>query len=84
MSAFDLSYRALEPRPPAVLPAAGRQPVRHWSACTAAAALGGCTLAEAEKALTALLDHHLLAQAQDGQYRFHDLIRGYRDGPRRA
>ena len=27
---------------------------------------------EAEKALAALLDHHLLAQAPDGQFRFHD------------
>ena len=43
----------------------------------AAAALGGGTLAEAEEALAALLDHHLLAQAPAGQFRFHDLIRGY-------
>src|SRR6266516_1295962 len=43
----------------------------------AAAALGGCTLAEAEKALITLLDCHLLEPARDGQFRFHDLIRGY-------
>src|SRR5258707_1645466 len=43
----------------------------------AAAALGGCTLAEAEKALVTLLDCHLLARAPGGQFRFHDLIRGY-------
>src|SRR6266851_3349590 len=40
------------------------------------ARLGG-TRAEAEKALAALLDQHLLARAPAGQFRFHDLIRGY-------
>src|SRR5258708_2796858 len=75
-AAFDLSYRALEPdhqrffRRPGVSPCACLSP-------PAAAALGGCTLAEAEKALAALLDCHLLARAGDGQFRFHDLIRGY-------
>ena len=43
----------------------------------AAAALGDGTLAEAEKALSALLDHHLLVRAPAGQFRFHDLIRGF-------
>src|SRR5262249_33843627 len=44
---------------------------------SAAAALNGCTLAEAEKALVTLLDYHLLTRAPDGYYCFHDLIRGY-------
>ena len=62
----DVRLRPVLPRagtrPPAVLPAAGREPVRRRSACRPAAALGGCTLAEAEKALAALLDHHLLVR----------------------
>ncbi len=76
ISAFELSYRALEP---------GHQQFFRWlglSPCAdisphAAAALGGCTLAEAEKALATLLDCHLLARVPGGQFRFHDLIRGY-------
>jgi len=76
IAAFDLSYRALEPdhqrffRRMAISPCAclGLQ---------GAAALAGCTLAEAEKALGTLLDYHLLARAPDGQFRFHELIRGY-------
>jgi tetratricopeptide (TPR) repeat protein len=76
IAAFDLSYRALEPdhqrffRRMAVSPCA-------CLSLPAAAALGGCTLAEAEKALGTLLDYHLLARAPDGQFRFHELIRGY-------
>ncbi len=43
----------------------------------AAAALSGATLAEAEKALTTLLDHHLLARAADDQYRSTTSSAGY-------
>ncbi len=76
MSAFDLSYRALEPDHQRLFRRLGVSPCAHVS-LQAAAALDGGTLAEAEKALAALLDHHLLARAPAGQYRFQDLIRGY-------
>lgn len=76
ISAFDLSYRALEPDHQRFFRLLGVNPCAHVS-LHAAAALGGGTLAEAEKALAALLDHHLLARAPAGQFRFHDLIRGY-------
>ncbi len=76
MSAFDLSYRALEPDHQRIFRRLGVSPCASFS-LQAVAALGGCTLAEAEKAVATLFDHHLLAQAPAGQFRFHDLIRGY-------
>jgi DNA-binding SARP family transcriptional activator/tetratricopeptide (TPR) repeat protein len=76
MSAFDLSYRALEPDHQRFFRRLGVGPCASVS-LPAAAALVGCTLAEGEKALAALLDHHLLARAPAGQFRFHELIRGY-------
>jgi tetratricopeptide (TPR) repeat protein/DNA-binding SARP family transcriptional activator len=76
MSAFDLAYRSLEPAHQQFFRRLGMSPSAHISP-QAAAALGGGTLAEAEEALAALLDHHLLARAPAGQFRFHDLIRGY-------
>jgi DNA-binding SARP family transcriptional activator/Flp pilus assembly protein TadD len=75
-AAFDLSYRALEPDHQRFFRRLGAGPCACLS-LPAAAALGGCTLAEAEKALVTLLDCHLLARAPDGQFRFHDLIREY-------
>jgi DNA-binding SARP family transcriptional activator len=76
ISAFDLSYGALEPDHQRLFRRLGVSPCAGVS-LQAAAALGDCTLAEAEKALATLLDYHLLARAPDGQFRFHDLIRGY-------
>ena len=76
MSAFDLSYRALEPDHQRFFRRLGVSPCARFS-LPAAAALDGCTLAEAEKALATLLDCHLLARDPGGQFRFHDLIRGY-------
>jgi len=76
MSAFDLSYRALEPDHQRFFRRLGVSPCASVSQ-QAAAALGACTLAEAEKALAALLDHHLLARAPGDQFCFHNLIRGY-------
>ncbi len=76
IAAFDLSYRALEPDHQRFFRRLGISPCACLS-LPAAAALGGCTLAEAEKTLTTLLDCHLLARAPDGQFRLHDLIRGY-------
>ena len=76
MSAFDLAYRSLEPAHQRFFRRLGVSPCAHIS-LPAAAALGGGTVADAEEALEALLDHHLLARAPAGQFRFHDLIRGY-------
>jgi DNA-binding SARP family transcriptional activator/tetratricopeptide (TPR) repeat protein len=76
MSALDLAYRSLEPAHQRFFRRLGISPSAQISP-QAAAALGGGTLAEAEEALAALLDHHLLARAPAGQFRFHDLIRGY-------
>ena len=76
IAAFDLSYRALEPDHQQFFRRLGISPCASFS-LLAAAALGGGTLAEAEKALVALLDHHLLTQTPGGQFRFHDLIHGY-------
>src|SRR5215813_6632152 len=74
--AFDLSYRALEPGYQQFFRRLGLSPCAQISP-HAAAALGGGTLAEAEEAIGGLLDHHLLTRAPDGQFRFHDLVRGY-------
>jgi tetratricopeptide (TPR) repeat protein len=76
MSAFDLSYSTLEPDHQRLFRRLGVSPCAHVS-LQAAVALGGGTLAETEKALAALLDQHLLARAPAGQFRFHNLIRGY-------
>ncbi len=76
IAAFDLSYRALEPDHQQFFRRLGISPCASFS-LLAAAALGGGTLAEAEKALVALLDYHLLTQTPGGQFRFHDLIHGY-------
>ncbi len=76
IAAFDLSYRALEPDHQRFFRRLGVSPCAAFS-LPAAAALGGCTVAEAEKAIATLIDCHLLAPAADGQFRFHDLIRGY-------
>jgi len=76
MSAFDLSYQALEPEHQRCFRRLGASPCASVS-LQAAAALNGCTLAEAEKALVTLLDYHLVSRAPDGQFHFHDLIRGY-------
>ncbi len=76
MPAFDLSYCALEPDHQRFFRLLGVSPCAYFSP-QAAAAMGGCALAEAEKALAALLDHHLLARGPADQFCFHDLIRGY-------
>jgi tetratricopeptide (TPR) repeat protein len=76
MSAFELSYHSLEPEHQQFFRRLGLNPCPSVS-LPAAAALGGSSLAEAEKALSVLLDHHLVAQVSVGQFRLHDLIRDY-------
>ncbi len=76
LAAFELSYRALEPDHQRFFRRLGVNPCARVSRA-AAAALGGSTLAEADRALRALRDHHLLVQVDEGQFRFHDLIREF-------
>ena len=71
--AFQLSYRALEPEHQRFFRRLGMNPCDQVS-LHAAAALGGGTVAETEKALLTLRDSHLLAEGDDGQFRFHYLI----------
>jgi DNA-binding SARP family transcriptional activator/tetratricopeptide (TPR) repeat protein len=74
--AFELSYRALQPGHQEFFRRLGLSPAAQIS-LHAAAALGGATLAGAEEAIGALLDHQLLSRAPGGQFVFHGLIRGY-------
>jgi tetratricopeptide (TPR) repeat protein len=76
MSAVDLSYRGLDPCHQRLFRQLGINPCTYVSP-HGAAAMSGCTLEEAEKALTALLDQHLVIRTAAGQYRFHDLIREF-------
>jgi DNA-binding SARP family transcriptional activator/tetratricopeptide (TPR) repeat protein len=76
MAAFDLSYRALDPDHQRFFRRLAVSPCDCFS-LPVAAAVAGCTLAEAEKALVTLQDCHLLARTPGGQFRFHDLVRGY-------
>jgi tetratricopeptide (TPR) repeat protein len=76
MAAFDLSYQALEPDHQRFFRRLGASPCASVSP-QAAAALDGCTLVEADKALASLREYHLLGESPDGQFCFHDLIRGY-------
>jgi DNA-binding SARP family transcriptional activator/tetratricopeptide (TPR) repeat protein len=76
IAAFDLSYRALDVGHQRIFRLLGISPAATHSSA-AAAALGDCAVAEAEQALAVLLDCHLLTQAPDGQFRLHDLVRGY-------
>ena len=76
MAAFDLSYRALDPDHQRFLLRLAVSPCDCFS-LPAAAAVAGCTLAEAEKALLTLLDCHLLTRDPGGQFRFHSLVRAY-------
>jgi tetratricopeptide (TPR) repeat protein len=75
-AAFDLCYRALEPDHQQLFRRLSVSPCATFT-LPVMAALGDCTQAEAEKALGALLDYHLLTSAPGGLHRFHDLIRGY-------
>jgi tetratricopeptide (TPR) repeat protein len=76
MSAFDVSYRSLQSDHQQFFRRLGMSPCASVG-LEAAAALGGVTQAEAQQALTALLDHHLLARAPGGQFQSHGLIREY-------
>jgi tetratricopeptide (TPR) repeat protein/DNA-binding SARP family transcriptional activator len=72
---FDLSYRTLPTLDQKLFRRLGLHPGTEITA-DAAAALGGCSLAEAEATLTALANRHLLQDA-DKFFHFHDLMRHY-------
>src|SRR5215471_6266441 len=74
--AFQLSYRALQAGHQEFFRRLGLSPATQISP-HAAAALADVSLAQAEEAIGALLDHQLLSRAPGGQFVFHDLIRGY-------
>ena len=76
MSAFDLSYRSLDPAHQRLFRRLGMNLCPDVS-LPAAAVLSGGTLSETEAALGVLLDHHLLTRSLAGRFRFHDLIREY-------
>ncbi len=76
ITAFELSYRALEPDHQRFLRRLGASPCATHSPL-AAAALAGCAVGQAEAAIAVLLDCHLLRQAPDGYFLLHDLVRGY-------
>jgi DNA-binding SARP family transcriptional activator len=76
VSALDRSYRELEPDHQRLFRRLSMNPCPE-AGPEAAAVLGGATLAETEKALAVLVDHHLLAEDEDGRFRLPDLVRRY-------
>ncbi len=75
-SGFGLSYHALEPDHQRFFSRLSVNPSPQVS-LHGAAALGGSTIVEAQRALTALLDQHLLIRDPAGQFGFRDLSRGF-------
>jgi DNA-binding SARP family transcriptional activator/Tfp pilus assembly protein PilF len=75
-AAAHRSYRALKPDLQKFFRTLALSPCVRLSV-HAAAALGGCTVGDAERALTALRDHHLLLRDDDGRYRFRGPIREF-------
>ncbi|MEV4617888.1 BTAD domain-containing putative transcriptional regulator [Asanoa sp. NPDC049573] len=78
-SAFDLSYQALAPDQRRLLRMLGLHPGPDFTA-DSAGALVARPRDEAEAALEALLDEHLVQQRVPGRYLLHDLVRGYAGG----
>jgi tetratricopeptide (TPR) repeat protein len=73
---FELSYQGLTADQQQMF----RQLCLHPGpdfAVHAAAAAAGISLAESERRLNTLLDHHLLEEPVRARFRFHDLIRAY-------
>jgi DNA-binding SARP family transcriptional activator len=76
ISAVDRSYRELEPDHQRLFRRLSLNPCPE-AGPEAAAALAGEALAETEKALAVLVDHHLLAGDAGGRFRVPDVIRPY-------
>jgi DNA-binding SARP family transcriptional activator len=70
------SYRRLDPAQQRTLRLLGRQPGDDWTA-RSAADLTGADVADTERILEHLLDHHLLHQRWPGHYRMRDLVRAF-------
>jgi tetratricopeptide (TPR) repeat protein len=76
MSAFELSYQSLGGDQQKVFRHLGMSPCPDFTVYTAAA-VAGIPVSEAENALAALLDRHLVERAAPRRFRFHDLIRAF-------
>ncbi|MEV4536733.1 BTAD domain-containing putative transcriptional regulator [Asanoa sp. NPDC049518] len=76
VTAFDLSYRALDPAPRRLFRLLGVAPGDLVTA-SGAGALAAVPTAEAETLLDTLARAHLLEPTGGGQYRWHDLVRLY-------
>lgn len=74
--AFALSYSQLAPTLQRAFRLLGLHPGDDFDVC-AAAALIDCSLDAAQRALDALVDHHLLSEPSTGRFRFHDLVREF-------
>ena len=72
--ALDLSYRSLEPNAARMYQTMGLYPGTRFDSNVAAAA-AYVARSEARRLLGVLTDANLLDDAEDGQYRFHDLTR---------
>ncbi|MEX5635727.1 ATP-binding protein [Parafrankia sp. FMc2] len=75
-AAFAVSYRDLTGESQRMLRRLGLHPGVEMDT-HAAAALAGVTPAQAERACDHLLDVHLLLEAGQDRYRFHDLVRAF-------
>lgn len=75
-TAFDLSYRALEPDRQRLFRLLGLIPGADFTV-DAAAALAGAAPSAARGALEHLVEEHLVTAATGERYRLHDLLRAY-------
>ncbi|SEG79905.1 DNA-binding transcriptional activator of the SARP family [Nonomuraea solani] len=75
-TAFDLSYRELSSERQKGFRRLGLHVGADLSV-GAAAALIGCDVTQAERALEELIDRHLVEEPNSGRIRFHDLLRAY-------
>ena len=73
-AAFDLSYQDLPEAQQRLFRQLGLHPGTDID-IYATAALGGISLAAAQRGLAGLYDHYLLTEPERGRYRLHDLIR---------
>ncbi len=73
---FELSYRDLGAHARHAFRRLGLHFGPDFTPHDAAAAIGG-SLADADRALEQLLDHHLVTEPSEGRYRFHNLLREY-------
>jgi DNA-binding SARP family transcriptional activator len=75
-SVFSWSYRRLAPDAARMFRMLALHPGPDIG-IAAAAALAGCTVANAARPLRALADAHLLSEVAVGRYQLHDLLRAY-------